>query len=546
MINKQWKKYRSGSILLLSVLFVIIVSVKAQQTPPDNQQVQFIEMRHAERMFKIAGIDADIVINSDSVEMKFYHNGAYLFADSAHWVQANNTFEAWGNVRMEQGDTLFVFAAYLHYDGNTRLARLRENVRLEDPTATLFTDSLNYDRITNLGYFFEGGLLVDDENELTSYWGQYSPETNQALFRDSVKLVNENYTIFADTLKYNTETKITDILGPSRIVSEDGVIYTSRGWYDTTSDKAMLLDRSRVYSNDGQQMLTGDTIFYNRVTGEGEVFGNMSLEDTGRSAILRGNYGFYNEKTEYGFATGMSYAVDYSQSDSLFIGGDSLFMITLDSIHRDFKAYYNVRIFRNDIQAIADSIHYSAQDSTIFMRGRPGGRPVIWNENQQVSGNEIDILMNDSTIEKAYVRGNAFAIQDRETEEQFNQLSGRNMTAFFRAGEIHHLLVEGSAESMYYLIEDDGFVIGLNRTESPYASFYFENRELDKIWLSGPADATTTPLPQLNPEGRKLSGFVWLDYLRPLNSRDIFRRNERSVEDDTPERGTFVRDNETL
>ncbi|MDR0332756.1 MAG: hypothetical protein LBI15_04770 [Dysgonamonadaceae bacterium] len=542
MINKSRKKYGSESILLLSVLFVIIVSVKAQQAPPNNQQVQIIELRHAERMFRIPGIDAEIVVNSESVEMKFYHNGAYLFADSAHWVQIDNTFEAWGNVRMEQGDTLFVFASYLHYDGNTRLARLRENVRLEDPTATLFTDSLNYDRIANLGYFFEGGMLVDDENELTSYWGQYSPETNQALFRDSVKLVNENYTIFADTLKYNTETKIADILGPSRIVSEDGVIYTSRGWYDTDADKAMLLDRSRVYSNDRQQMLTGDTIFYNRATGEGEVFGNMSLEDTGRSAILRGNYGFYNEQTEYGFATGMSYAVDYSQSDSLFIGGDSLFMITLDSIHRDFKAYANVRIFRNDFQAIADSVHYSAPDSTIFMRGRP----VIWQENQQILGNEIDILMNDSTVDKAYVRGNALAIQDRGVEDQFNQMSGRNMTGLFRDGNIHRILVEGNVETLYYMVEDDGNVIGLNKTESPYFNADIENQEIVRMHLTGPANGLTTPLPQLRPEQSRLSGFVWLDYLRPLNSRDIFRRNERAAADDIELPRMFVRDDETL
>jgi lipopolysaccharide export system protein LptA len=487
-------------------------------------------------------LDALIVIGSDTIPLIFYHEGVYLFADSVHFFRAENIVEAFGNVHMNQGDTIFAYAAYLHYDGNTLLARLRENVRLEDPTMTLFTDSLNFDRVTNIGYYFEGGMLVDDENTLTSYWGQYSPDTNQALFRGSVRLVNENFTIYADTLMYNTVSRYADIVGPSRIVSEDGVIYTSRGWYNTETDRAKLLDRSRVYSDDGQTMLTGDTIFYNRLTGEGEVFGNMHLEDRGRNIILRGNYGFYNEQTEFGFATDRAYVIDFSQNDSLFIGGDSLFMITLDSIHRDFKAYYNVRIFRADLQAIADSIHYSAPDSTIFMRGRP----VIWNEGNQILGSEIDILLNDSTIERSYIRGNSLSIQSREVDEQFNQIGGRNMTAFFRDGTIHHVLVEGSAESIYYMVEEDGHVIGLNRTESPFLSFDIEDQEIVRILLTGPASGTTTPLPQLTPGTDRLSGFVWLYYLRPLHSRDIFRRNERHAEDDIELPRVFVREAETL
>jgi lipopolysaccharide export system protein LptA len=433
-----------------------------------------------------------------------------------------------------------MYAAYLHYDGNTALLRLRENVRLEDHTMTLFTDSLNFDRIANLGYFFEGGMLVDEENVLTAYWGQYSPDTNQALFRDNVRLVNENFTIYADTLLYNTITQYADIVGPSRIVSEDGVIYSSRGWYHTESDRAMLLDRSRVYSNEGQQVLTGDTIFYNRATGIGEAFGNMQLEDRERNLILRGNYGFFNEFTEFGFATDMAYAIDFSQADSLFIGGDSLFMITINEDYRDFRAFDNVRIFREDFQAIADSIHYSAADSTIFMRGRP----VLWHEGQQISGHEIDILMNDSTIERAYIRGSAFAIQDRGVDDQFNQLSGRDMTVYFRDGEISRIWVEGSVESIYYITEDDGFVIGLNRIQSPLMSADIENQVIERLWWGGPVtDATTTPLPQLAPDGHRLPGFVWLYYLRPLHSRDIFRASTRHADDDiiVPAR-SFVRE----
>ena len=120
-------------------------------------------------------------------------------------------------------------------------------------------------------------------------------------------------------------------------------------------------------------------------------------------------------------------------------------MMSTDSICRDIKAFYGVRIYRSDLQAISDSVHYSSRDSMIYMRGDP----VIWNENNQVSGEMIDIYLNDSTVEKAHIRDYALAIQDRREEKQYNQLSGKDMTAFFRDGAIYHVLVEGSAESLY-------------------------------------------------------------------------------------------------
>ena len=534
------------STLIVSVLFVLFSTLKAepkpvpvaQQPPVQEPAARIVEMKQAELWSKREGLDAEVLTGN----VIFYHEGAYMYCDSAYLYKQNNSFEAFSNVSMEQGDTIFVYGDYLYYDGNTRLARLRDNIRMEDQTATLFTDSLDYDRIANLGYYFEGGMLVDEENELTSYWGQYAPDTKEALFSDSVKLVNADYTIFADTLKYNTETKIADILGPSRIVSDSGYIYTDRGWYNTITEESRLFDRSQVYSNDGMKVLIGDTIFYNRLSGDGEVFGNMYLEDKERKTILRGNYGSYNEQTEYGLATDSAFVVDYSQLDSLFLHGDTLIMST-DSIYRNVKAFHNVRFWRSDIQGVSDSLHYSSRDSMIYMIGNP----VVWNESNQILGYQINVYLNDSTVDKAHIIDYALAIQDRGIEDQYNQLSGREMTAFFNNGELYNVLVEGNAMSLYYLVEDDGTVIGLNKTESPYLSMDIEEEKLQKLKLWPATTAVTTPLPQLLPEQKRLEGFVWLDYLRPLNSFDIFRRNIREIGDvnEQPQR-RFEREDVTL
>jgi len=529
-------------MLLLGVLFVIMTSARAQQPPsgqaPPVGDTRIVELRQADLWSKRSGFDAEILTGN----VVFFHKGAFMYCDSAYLFQQSNRFEAFSNVRMEQGDTLFVYGDYLHYDGNSQLARLRNNIRMEDRNVTLFTDSLDYDRTVNLGYYFEGGMLVDEENELTSFWGQYAPDTKEALFSDSVKLVNEDYTIYADTLKYNTESKYADILGPSRIVSDSGYVHTSKGWYNTVTEDARLLDRSEVYSNDGTKVLIGDTILYNRLTGEGEVFGNMYLEDKARKAILQGNYGFYNEKTEYGLATDSAFAIDYSQKERMFLHGDTLLMVT-DSVYRDIRAYDGVRFYRSDIQGICDSLHYASRDSMVYLTGNP----VLWNEHNQILGDRIDLLLNDSTLEKAMIRDYAFAIQDRNIDKQYNQLSGRDMTAFFRDGELYHVLVEGNAQSLYYLLEKDSTIIGLNKTESPYLSMDIENDQIRRLKLWSTTKAVTTPLPQLREEDTRLQGFVWLHYLRPTGPDDIFRSNERRASEAVEQRPRrFQRENVTL
>lgn len=522
--NKRIRPSAPQSMFLLGVLFVAFISLKAQQppSPQQSERAKIIELRQARLLEKRSGSDAQILIDS----VVLYHEGAYMYCDSAYWYQGNNTFEAFGNVRMEQGDTIFVYGDYLHYDGAAQLARLRDNIRMEDRQVTLFTDSLNYDRLENIGYYFDGGMLVDEKNELTSFWGQYDPESKDALFSDSVKLVNEEYTLYSDTLKYNTETKIADILGPSKIVSDSGYIETDKGWYNTLTDDARLLNRSEIYNNDGSKVLIGDSMLYNRTTGWGEVFGNMYLEDFNRKSILRGNYGTYNEKTEYGMATDSAFAIDYSQTDSLFLHGDTLKMIT-DSVFKEVKAYYNVRFYRNDVQGVCDSMSYIQRDSVLYMTGNP----VIWNNNSQILGNRIDIHLNDSTVEKAHIKEYALAIQDRQKEAQYNQVSGREMTAYFIDNEVRHVLVEGNAESLYYITEEDSTVIGLNKTESAYLAMDILNDEIQKIKLWSSTNAVTTPLSQLKPEESKLKGFMWLNYLRPKNRFDIFRRNEKEETD---------------
>lgn len=504
------------------------LQVMTDTVPPKKTKVYLI---HSNTLSFDKAVKPDAqILNGD---VCFRHDSSYMYCDSAYFFEQTNSLEAFSNVRMEQGDTLFVYGDYLFYDGNTQVAYLRENVRMENGQVTLFTDSLNYERIPNIGYYFEGGLIVDSLNQLSSFYGQYSPETKLAVFNDSVQVENPDFTLYSDTLHYDTESKVATILGPSVIVSGSGTIHTSRGWYDTVNNTSLLLDQSQVES--GEKILIGDSIFYNRDTGMGEVYGNMSLIDTAQHVTLQGEYGYYNEQTGYAFATDSARFLEYSQGDTLFLHADTLQMVTVDSVYREIKAYYGVRFYRIDMQGVCDSMQFNTRDSVLYMYTEP----VLWNEQYQLYGDTIAIYMNDSTIEYAHVIQFAFAAQHVDSS-YYNQLKGNDLKAYFEGQAVHQIDVAGNAESIFYPLEKDGAKVGMNETKSGFLTIWVKDNKLDKLKIWPSPVGSMTPIPDLKPDQKMLKDFYWFDYLRPKNRDDIYEVVKRKATESPKRSNKFV------
>ena len=504
------------------------LQVMTDTVPPKKTKVYLI---HSNTLSFDKAVKPDAqILNGD---VCFRHDSSYMYCDSAYFFEQTNSLEAFSNVRMEQGDTLFVYGDYLFYDGNTQVAYLRENVRMENGQVTLFTDSLNYERIPNIGYYFEGGLIVDSLNQLSSFYGQYSPETKLAVFNDSVQVENPDFTLYSDTLHYDTESKVATILGPSVIVSDSGTIHTSRGWYDTVNNTSLLLDQSQVES--GEKILIGDSIFYNRDTGMGEVYGNMSLIDTAQHVTLQGEYGYYNEQTGYAFAPDSARFLEYSQGDTLFLHADTLQMVTVDSVYREIKAYYGVRFYRIDMQGVCDSMQFNTRDSVLYMYTEP----VLWNEQYQLYGDTIAIYMNDSTIEYAHVIQFAFAAQHVDSS-YYNQLKGNDLKAYFEGQAVHQIDVAGNAESIFYPLEKDGAKVGMNETKSGFLTIWVKDNKLDKLKIWPSPVGSMTPIPDLKPDQKMLKDFYWFDYLRPKNRDDIYEVVKRKATESPKRSNKFV------
>ena len=524
MLGKRKNKYSSGRhrILVVSVLclfgFCLLAQVRPAKKGEQKPAKSKVYLLHSDVLKKSPlnpDPDAQILIGN----VAFRHDSVYMYCDSACFYEKTNSLEAFDKVKMVQGDTLFLYGDYLFYDGNTQIAQVRYNVRMENKNTTLLTDSLNYDRIYNLGYYFDGGTLMDEENVLTSEWGEYSPATKISVFNYDVKLVNPKFTLTSDTLRYSTATKIANILGPSDIVSDANHIYSELGFYNTQIGQAELLDRS-VLTNEGKRLI-GDSLFYDRVKGYGEAFDNVIMTDTVNKNMLTGDYCYYNELTKYAFATKKAVVVDYSQGDSLFMHADTLQMYTYylntDSMFRETRAYHKVRMYRADVQGVCDSLVFSSKDSCLTMYYDP----ILWNNNQQLLGEKIMIYMNDSTIDWAHIQNQALSVEQLDSIS-YNQVTGKEMKAWFQGGEMRKVDVIGSVRLVYYPMESDSTLIGMNVSETSLLNMFLENRKMKKMIMSPKSNGTLYPMLQRPPEKMKLDNFVWFDYIRPLDKEDIF------------------------
>ena len=498
---------------------------KTTKKQPENKKTK-VYLLHADegQADKLARPDVQVLIGN----VKMRHDSMYMYCDSALIFEKTNSVEAFSNVRMEQGDTLFIYGDYLYYDGMTQIAQLRENVKMINRNTTLLTDSLNYDRLYDLGYYFEGGTLMDEENVLTSDWGEYSPATKQSVFNHDVKLVNPKFVLTSDTLRYNTENKIAVILGPSNIVSDNNHIYSERGFYNTMTEQAELLDRS-ILTNQGKK-LVGDSLFYDRLAGYGEAFDNVKMTDTINKNMLTGDYCFYNELTDSAFATKRAVAIDYSQGDSLFMHGDTLQMVSYnlntDSLYRLMKAYHKVRMYRTDVQGVCDSLVYNSKDSCMTMYVDP----ILWNEGQQLLGEQIKIYMNDSTIDWAHIINQALTVEMKDSIH-YNQVSGKEMKAYFENGDMRHIEVIGNVLTAFYPEEKDSTMTGFNCLEGSLLHLYMKDKKMEKGLFVGKSNGTMYPMDQIPPDKLRQPTFSWFDYVRPLNKEDIFnRRGKREGE----------------
>jgi len=499
--------------LLQKSLLMLCMGISSQLLM--GQKSSFIEIINADLTAY------DVKIGKDATKLigdvRLIHDDVVMSCDSAYYYKITKSVDAFSNVKIQQGDTLTLTSDLAYYDGINKMARVRNNVKLVNKDISLVTDSINYNRALGILDYLGGGILTKEDNRLTSERGRFIMDSEIFYFMDSVVIINPEYTIKTDSLKYDTQTEVSYFFGPTEIFNEERYIYCEEGWYDTRQDISHVTHHA--YLKEGGRILKGDTLHYEANEGYGWAKNNVELIDTSENMILKGNYGVYQSSSETATVTDSALMIQVDGVDTMYVHADTLQTMQnpeLEEQSRILKAYNKVKIFREDLQVMCDSLVYVEADSAFNFYGEP----VLWSDENQLTADHIKVVMVDQQLDKMFLTGVAFVASQKD-EESFDQMRGKEMTAYFVDSKLSKILVTGNGQTIYYATDED-VVVGANKTACSDLIIYLKDSKISKVNYMTQPDGTYYPLSMFPTEESRLSDFKWVAQWRPLKWQDVY------------------------
>ena len=474
---------------------------------------------------------ATILTRNNSSQVHVKHKGIELWCNEAIYYGNEDFIEAFGNVRVKQGDSINMTSKYVEYSGKTQLAYASGDVILIDPDSKLYTDILHFDRIRQQAYYNQKGKVVrDTSGTITSTRGRYYMTSKKYQFVDNVKLVNPEYIIDTEQLDFYTESGFAFLYGPTTITSEASVIYCERGYYNTNNDTGYFVKKSKINYND--RIVEGDSLYFDRNKSFASATNNITVTDTLNNSIIKGHYAEIFREKDSVFITKRALAITEQENDSIFMHSDTL-MVTGPADNRIIRGYYNAKMFKSNLSGKADSIHMNQKsgltqlinfydlDSDVFTKKK---HPILWHFESQITGDSIHLISNskNETLDSLKVFNNAFVINKDSLGEGYNQISGKRLNGLFVNNALETIDVIKNAETIYYLRNSEDELIGIDKSKSGAIKIWISENEIDELRKLNQIGGMTYPEEDFPEKERKLKGFIWRNDERPKSIEDLF------------------------
>ena len=512
--------------LKLTLIYLVPLILYAQER-------QQIEIEYAPFMtFEPSKPDATILTRDNSNQVHIKHKGIEMWCNEAIYYGKQDFIEAYGSVRVKQGDSLDMTSKYVEYSGKTQLAYASGDVVLIDPTSKLYTDILYFDRIKQQAFYNQKGKVVrDTSGTITSTIGHYYMNAKKYQFTDNVKLVNPEYVIDTDRLDFYTVSGYAFLYGPTTITSDTSIIYCERGFYSTNNDTGYFVKKSRIDYD--ERTIIGDSLYFDRNKNFASATNNIKVTDTLNNSIIKGHYAEVFRAKDSVFITKRALAITKQENDSIFIHSDTL-MITGPPDQRIVRAFYNAKMYKSDLSGKADSIHmnqntgltqlinfYDTDSEDAFSKRR---HPVLWHHENQITGDSIHLISNPKTesLDSLKVFENAFVISKDSLGAGYNQISGKKLDGLFKENELHTIDVIKNAESIYFLRNADNELVGIDKSKSGKMRILVSKNKIDELRKINQIDGKTYPEDDFPENERILKGFVWRETERPISVEDLF------------------------
>ncbi len=441
-------------------------------------------------------------------------------------------------------DTTYLESNRGTYFVNTDEAFFRDSVVVIDTAFVMRTDSVDFSTETGILTFIAPTLITQDEARIYCEKGFYDTNEGYAEFLQNAEYIKGEQQATADIIIYDSKNKEVTLKGNAQFFEEDKVATANTIRYEEDtelmylegnakykdSEKEVVGDEIRYDSVeetfdtkgrstivDGDQVLIADTVNY--VGALGVAKGNVIWTDTVDQITIESERIDYNKDTDYVKASGgRPLLISIVDDDTLFMRSDTLISLMENEADsaRTLVGYKNVRIFKTNLQAVCDSLVYQTKDSLFTFYQSP----IIWSDTSQFYSDTVLMQMKNEEIDKIYLNNNAYIINSPD-EIYFNQIRGKNMTAFFKNDEIQKMRVVGNAESIYYILDEDDAYTGVNKCVCSNMLINFVDNEIDDIFFYTNPTSNLYPMRKADHNALKLPGFRWDRNQRPKSRFDL-------------------------
>jgi lipopolysaccharide export system protein LptA len=498
------------------------------------QERRRIEIDYAPFMtFDESKPDATILTRDNSKQVHIKHEGIELWCDEAIYYGKQDFIEAYGKVRVKQGDTINMTSKYVEYSGKTQLAFASGSVVLTDPNSEITTDTLYFDRVKQQAFYRSSGKVVrDTTGTITSTIGRYYMKSKKYQFVNNVKLVNPEYVIKSNQLDFYTLSGFAFLFGPTTITSKTSVIYCERGFYNTQNDTGYFVKNSKI--NYDERVVEGDSIYFDRTKSFASATNNITITDTLNNSLVKSHYAEVFREKDSVFVTKRALAITLQENDSIFVHSDTL-MVTGKPDKRITRAYYNAKIYKSDLSGKADSIHMNQKTGLTQLINLDQNttndpfykvqHPILWNLKNQITGDSIHLISNSKTetLDSLKVFDHAFIISKDSLGDGYNQISGQKLFGLFKNNSLSTIDIIKNAESIYYLRNEANELVGIDKSKSGSIKVWISENTIDEIRKYNQIGGKTYPEIEFPENEKILKGFHWRETERPTSVEDLFK-----------------------
>jgi lipopolysaccharide export system protein LptA len=324
-----------------------------------------------------------------------------------------------------------------------------------------------------------------------------------------VKMIRDTTIITSDQGKYYGNEKRAEVSSNVRLVRGSSVLTSLSGQYYVDEKRSHF--SGNVHLVDTASSVACNDLTYFESETKSIATGNVRVVNLSNSATILGDSLVHFESGRYSIVPRNPRLIQIDTSSSGVI--DTLVVVSKvmesyqDSSER-FVAIDSVRMARGELSAWSGRTTFFVRKDLIILQHHP----IVWQALNQITGDSIDVGLQNKKLRSVHVWGHAVAISRSDSlyHNRYDQLTGREMTMYFANDRLDSVFVNNNATSLYYLYDNDK-PDGANKSSGDRIYINFMDGKIDRIKIVGGVQGQYFPEKMLlNHETQyNLDGFKW-------------------------------------